>query len=82
MEVGLDDSLQLEFEYPRSVYSLDDVVTGWVSFALVRIRVRSVELSIVKKEFVGENAIDGQETMARWEMLEGDVHRGTEPACY
>ena len=76
MEVCLEDSLQLTFEYPQSVYTLNDVVTGWVHFQLVRIKVRSLELCVIKREFIGEGAVEGYETLGKWRMMEGDVHGG------
>lgn len=78
MEVCLEDSLQLTFEYPKSVYTLNDVVTGWIHFQLVRIKVRSLELCVIRREFIGEGAVEGYETVGKWRMMEGDVHCGRE----
>lgn len=82
MEVCLEDSLQLTFEYSKSVYTMNDVVTGWVHFQLVRIKVRSLELCVIKREFIGESAVEGYEIVGKWRMMEGDVHCGrTNTTC-
>lgn len=93
MEVGMDDSLQIRFEYSKRQFDLpDDIITGWIAFDLVRIRVKSCELAIVRKEFISTAIIgrnsgeeDGDlderemhsEVLGRWEVIEGDVHKGT-----
>jgi vacuolar protein sorting-associated protein 26 len=55
MEVGIEDCLHIEFEFSRSVFTMRDCVLGKVYFNLVRIKIKHMELNIIKKETVGSN---------------------------
>ena len=46
MEVGIEDCLHIEFEYDKASYHLSDVVLGRISFLLVRIRLKHMELEV------------------------------------
>ena len=53
MEVGIEDCLYIEFEFTKSVYTMKDCILGKVFFNLVRIKIKHMELNIIKKETVG-----------------------------
>lgn len=53
MEVGIEDCLHIEFEFSRSVFTMKDCVLGKVYFNLVRIKIKHMELNIIRKETVG-----------------------------
>ena len=53
MEVGIEDCLHIEFEYSKSKYWLKDVIVGKIYFILVRIKVKYMELSIIRRETTG-----------------------------
>jgi vacuolar protein sorting-associated protein 26 len=53
MEVGIEDCLHIEFEFSRSVFTLKDCILGKVYFNLVRIKIKHMELNIIRKETVG-----------------------------
>ena len=53
MEVGIEDFLHIEFEYNKSKYNLKDAIVGKVYFLLIRIPVKYMELSLIKKESTG-----------------------------
>lgn len=53
MEVGIEDCLHIEFEFSRSVFTLKDCILGKVFFNLVRIKIKHMELNIIRKETVG-----------------------------
>lgn len=53
MEVGIEDCLHIEFEFAKSVYTMKDCVLGKVFFNLVRIKIKHMELNIIRKETVG-----------------------------
>ena len=53
MEVGIEDCLHIEFEYNKSKYHLLDTIVGKIYFILVRIKVRHMELSIIRRESTG-----------------------------
>ena len=53
MEVGIEDCLHIEFEYNKSKYHLKDVIVGKIYFLLVRIKIKHMELAILKRESTG-----------------------------
>ena len=53
MEVGIEDCLHIEFEYDKQRYNLKDVIVGKVYFLLVRIRIKHMEVCIIKRETIG-----------------------------
>lgn len=54
MEVGIEECLHIEFEYNKSKYHLKDVVVGKVYFLLVRIKIKYMEISLLKRETAGQ----------------------------
>jgi len=78
MEVGVEDCLHIEFEYEREKYHLDDVITGKINFMLVRIKIKSMELQILKKETTGtgSSAATDTETLYKFEIMDGAPVRG------
>ena len=56
MEVGIEDCLHIEFEYNKSKYHLKDAVLGKIFFLLVRIKIKHMELAIIKRETTGTGA--------------------------
>ena len=53
MEVGLEKCLHIEFEYDKKSYHLQDQVKGKIFFLTVRIRIKYMELSLLKRETLG-----------------------------
>ncbi len=53
MEVGIEDCLHIEFEYDKSKYHLKDVILGKIYFLLVKIKIKHMELVVVRKEAAG-----------------------------
>uniref|UniRef100_A0A8C4RAK2 VPS26, retromer complex component B n=1 Tax=Eptatretus burgeri TaxID=7764 RepID=A0A8C4RAK2_EPTBU len=78
MEVGIEDCLHIEFEYDKSKYHLKDVIVGKIYFQLVRIKVRYMELDIIRRETMGSgpNAFDDHDTLAKYEIMDGAPVRG------
>jgi vacuolar protein sorting-associated protein 26 len=78
MEVGIEDCLHIEFEFARSVYTMKDCILGKVFFNLVRIKIKHMELNIIKKEMVGsgQNAITEQENLTKFEVMDGAPVKG------
>eukprot|EP00930_Biecheleria_cincta_P070798 TRINITY_DN58401_c0_g1_i1.p1 TRINITY_DN58401_c0_g1~~TRINITY_DN58401_c0_g1_i1.p1 ORF type:complete len:317 (-),score=67.17 TRINITY_DN58401_c0_g1_i1:89-991(-) len=74
MEVGIEDCLHIEFEYDKSKYHMKDVVVGKVYFLLVRIKIKHMELNIIRRESVGSGAGNQQtdnETLTKFEIMDG-----------
>lgn len=78
MEVGIEDCLHIEFEYNRSKYHLKDVIVGKIYFLLVRIKIKYMEIAIIKRETVGiaPNIFNENETIAKYEIMDGAPVRG------
>ena len=67
MEVGIEECLHIEFEYNKSKYHLKDVIVGKIYFLLVRIKIRYMEVAIIKRETTGSgpNTFHDNETIAK-----------------
>lgn len=78
MEVGIEDALHIEFEYTKSKYHLKDVVIGKVYFLLVRIKVKHMEVGLIKRESTGSgpNLYNESETLTKYEIMDGAPVRG------
>ena len=78
MEVGIEDCLHIEFEFARSVYTMKDCILGKVFFNLVRIKIKNMELNILRKETVGsgQNAITESENLTKFEVMDGAPVKG------
>ena len=78
MEVGIEDCLHIEFEYNKSKYHLKDVIVGKIYFLLVRIKIKHMELSIIRRETTGTvpNQYNESETITKFEIMDGAPVRG------
>jgi hypothetical protein len=78
MEVGIEECLHIEFEFDREALHLSDVVTGSVNFMLVRIRVKHMELALVRRETAGSGSsvFNESETVTKFELMDGAPVRG------
>jgi len=77
MDVGIEDCLHIEFEYSKSKYHLKDVIVGRIYFLLVRLKIKHMELSIIRRETTGAapNQYNESETLVRFEVgLEIALH--------
>ena len=78
MEVGIEDCLHIEFEFVNSKFHLKDCIHGKVNFNLVRIKIRQMELSLIRRETLGSgpNAITENETLTKYELMDGAPVKG------
>lgn len=78
MEVGIEDCLHIEFEYNKSKYHLKDVIVGKIYFLLVRIKLKHMEIAIIKRETTGsgQNAFIENDTIVKYEIMDGAPVRG------
>ena len=69
-DVGIEDCLHIEFEYSKSKYHLKDVIVGRIYFLLVRLKIKHMELSIIRRETTGvaPNQYNESETLVRFEV--------------
>lgn len=71
LEVGIEDWLHLLFEVDRSKYHLRDKMTGRVTFKRVSIRLKSMELQIIKRETISSGNQVENEVVTRFEIMDG-----------
>ena len=73
MEVGIEDCLHIEFEFPKNHYHLKDCLVGNVSFKLVKINIKYMEVNIIRRESTGMGK--GQKTtnddVAKFQIMDG-----------
>ena len=77
-QVGIEECLHIEFEYNKSKYHLKDVIVGKIYFLLVRIKIKHMEIAIIKRETTGSgpNTFHENETIAKYEIMDGAPVRG------
>lgn len=78
MEVGIEDCLHIEFEFDRQKYHLKDVILGKINFLLVRIKIKYMELAIIRREAagVGSNTYNESENVSKFELMDGAPIKG------
>ena len=59
-------------------YHLKDVIVGKIYFLLVRIKIRHMEIAIIRRETTGSgpNVFNENETIAKYEIMDGSPVRG------
>lgn len=59
-------------------YHLKDVIVGKIYFVLVRVKIRHMEIDIIKRESTGSgpNVYHENETIAKYEIMDGAPVRG------
>jgi vacuolar protein sorting-associated protein 26 len=78
MEVGIEDCLHIEFEYERSKYAIDEVIRGKIDFLLVRIKIKHMEMQILRKESTGSGSQiqTDNEVITHFEIMDGAPIKG------
>ncbi|CAM9565727.1 unnamed protein product [Phaeothamnion confervicola] len=78
MEVGIEECLHIEFEYDKSKYHLQDAVIGKIYFLLVRIKIKHMELAVIRRETAGSgaNVANESETVVKYEVMDGAPVKG------
>jgi len=78
MEVGIEDCLHIEFEYNKSKYHLKDVIIGKIYFLLVRLKIKSMNISLIKRETTGSglDMYNENRTLSKFEIMDGAPVRG------
>ncbi|CAM9329162.1 unnamed protein product [Heterosigma akashiwo] len=78
MEVGIEECLHIEFEYNKSKYHLQDVIIGKIYFLLVKIKIKHMEVAIVRREAAGSatNQYNETETITKYEVMDGAPVKG------
>ena len=78
LEVGIEECLHIEFMYNKNKYSMKDIIQGRVQFMLVKIRIKYMEICIIKKEVTGqgEKQNTDNETLVKYEIMDGCPTKG------
>jgi len=78
LEVGIEDCLHIEFEYDRQKYHLQDVILGKIFFLLVRIKIKHMELAVIRREAAGTgpNTYNESENVTKYELMDGAPVKG------
>lgn len=78
MEVGIEDCLHIEFEFDKQKYHLKDVILGKIYFLLVRIKIKFMELAVIRREAagVGANSYNESENIVKHELMDGAPIKG------
>lgn len=71
LEVGIEDWLHLIFEVTRSKYHLKDCIAGQVTFKKVSIRLKSMEVQIIKRETITVGNTSDNDTVTKFEIMDG-----------
>ncbi|OII76359.1 vacuolar protein sorting 26 [Cryptosporidium andersoni] len=73
MEVGVEGCLHIELEYEKSTYHLKDVVIGKVYFSIVRLKIKYMEIDVIRLETCGSgtSAITETEVLSKFEIMDG-----------
>jgi len=73
MEVGIEECLHIEFEYERTKYHLQDVIKGKIHFRLVRLKIKYMELCLVRRESTGTspNVYHENHNITKFEIMDG-----------
>jgi len=73
MEVGIEECLHIEFEYDRTRYHLQDIIRGKINFRLVRLKIKYMELCLVRRESTGTppNVYHENHNITKFEIMDG-----------
>lgn len=78
MDVGIEHCLHIEFEYLRLRFLLKEVIVGRIFFLLVRLKIKHMEILLIRRETVGlaPNQVVDSETVAKYEIMDGAPVKG------
>jgi hypothetical protein len=78
LDVGIDDYLSIKIDFPRNSFDLKEVVEGKISFQLVKLLVKKMDLILVRKEIIGtgEKALVHSEDLFTFEIMDGCPIKG------
>ena len=72
LEVGIDEWLHLIFEMDQRNFGLKDICTGKVTFKRANIKLKSMEIQIIKKEIINVTGVAPETTViTKYEIMDG-----------
>jgi vacuolar protein sorting-associated protein 26 len=81
-EVGVNGFLHIEVHLAREKFHLREIIVGKIFFAKVKLRIKSMEIILLKKEKIGSGLIDDENSktetiqIGRYEIMDGSPARG------
>lgn len=88
LEVGIEDYLNIKIDFPRNSFDLREVIEGKISFLLVKLLIKKMELILVRKEIVGvgDKAATTADDLCAFEIMDGcpikgGLSRGGDPGA-
>lgn len=78
LDIGIENCLHIEFEYAKNHFSLVDTLVGRVFFLTVRLKLKTMEIALTRKETSGSgpSAVQESESIVRFETMDGAPVRG------
>ena len=78
MEVGIEGCLHIEFQYEKSRYHLEDCIIGRIYFMTVRLKIKHMEICIIRKESAGfgQNQYQEPDVVAKHDIMDGQPNKG------
>ena len=78
LEVGIDEFLNIKIDFPKNCFELKEIIEGKISFLLVKLPIKKMELIIVRKEIVGvgEKANTTSDELCTFEIMDGCPIKG------
>ncbi|KAL4461707.1 hypothetical protein ABPG73_005699 [Tetrahymena malaccensis] len=78
LEVGIQECLHIEFEFSKDKYHLKDCLIGKVHFLLVKIRIKHMQLQVIRQEITLNNGVVNKdnEVLVDYEIMDGCPRKG------
>lgn len=78
LEVGIDDFLNIKIDFPKNTFELKEVIDGKISFLLVKLLIKKMEIVVVRKEIIGtgEKSTITAEDLCIFEIMDGCPIKG------
>lgn len=78
LEVGIEGCIHIQLKLDKTSYPLDGVILGNILFQIVRNRVKSMEISILKREILNEKnrIVHEEELLTDYEIMDGMPNKG------
>jgi vacuolar protein sorting-associated protein 26 len=81
-EVGVNGFLHIEVHLAKDKFHLKEVIIGKIIFTKVKLRIKSMEIVLLKKEKVGSGLLEDENTktetiqLGRYEIMDGSPTKG------
>lgn len=81
-EVGISGFLHIEVHWAKEKFHLREIIFGKIYFSKVKLRIKTMEVLLIKKERLGSGLIDDentkmeQVTVGRYEVMDGSPAKG------